>query len=314
MRIRRLAAGRGRRIGGWASLVLAVVALTAILGASRSLLSVPLPQPATRSPQSAPHRVISLIPSVTEMLFAIGAGQDVVGVSSFDHYPPDVESRAKVGGLLDPDFERILSLRPDLVVVYGTQSGLVERLNRAGIPIFPYQHAGLADITSTLRQIGARVGRADAANRLAAGIERRIAEIQENTRGLQKPKTMMVFEREAGTLRGMFGSGGVGFLHDMLGVAGGVNVFADVPRQSLQITTEIALASAPDAILEIHSGPGWTPARVSRERDVWRALPSIPAVRSGRIYLLTEELMSIPGPRVPDAILAMAKALHPGKF
>jgi iron complex transport system substrate-binding protein len=272
------------------------------------------PQAVARGPQPLPHRIISLVPSVTEMLFAIGAGPDVVGVSSFDHYPPEAETRTNVGGLLDPDFERTLTLRPDLVVVYGTQSSLADRLSRAGIPIFPYQHAGLPDITVTLRQVGARVGRKEAGDRLAADIERQLSEIRERTRPLAKPRTMIVFEREVGTLRGMFASGGVGFLHDMLVVAGGVNVFADVRKQSLQVTTEIALAKAPDVILELHSGPGWTPARIVQERRVWQTLPSIPAVRTGRIYLLTDELMSIPGPRVVDAVRAMARVLHPGRF
>jgi iron complex transport system substrate-binding protein len=272
--------------------------------------------PASQAPRlpASPHRIISLVPSVTEMLFAIGAGPDVVGVSSFDHYPPEAETRTNVGGLLDPDFERILTLRPDLVVVYGTQSSLTDRLSRAGIPIFPYQHAGLPDITATLREIGARIGRAEASNRLARDIERQLSEIRERTRPLAKPKTMIVFEREAGTLRGMFASGGVGFLHDMLVVAGGTNVFADIAKQSLQVTTEVALSKAPEVILELHSGPGWTPARISQERQIWRALPSVPAVRTGRIYLLTDELMSIPGPRVVQAVRAMAQALHPGQF
>lgn len=263
---------------------------------------------------SSPHRIISLIPSVTEMLFAIGAGDAVVGVSSFDHYPPEVERRTKVGGLLDPDFERILSLRPDLVAVYGSQSGLIDRLSRAGIPMFNYRHAGLADITQTLRQIGDRTGRHDAAEALASQIERRIAAIRARTSGGRKPRTMIVFEREPGSLRGMFGSGGVGFLHDMVGVAGGVNVFADVPKQGLQITTELALSRAPEVILEIRSGPEWTPARVARERDDWRALPSLPAVRNGRIYVLADEKISIPGPRVADAIEVIAKVLHPEGF
>jgi iron complex transport system substrate-binding protein len=289
----------------WSFLVVAILLARSPAGA----------QGAARGAQSAaPHRIISLIPSVTEMLFAIGAGEDVIGVSSFDHFPPAAESRVKVGGLLDPDFERILSLRPDLVVVYGTQSSLIDRLNRAGIAIFPYQHAGLADITQTLRQVGARTGRADAAGRLASTIEQRIDDIRARTRALPHPRTMVVFEREAGTLRGMFASGGVGFLHDMLIAAGGIDVFADVPRQSLQVTTEIALAKAPEVIVEIHSGPGWTANRISRERDVWRVLPSVPAVRTGRIYLLTDELMSIPGPRVVQAIEAIAKALHPNAF
>src|SRR5262245_19751928 len=136
---------------------------------------------ASTSPSLQASRIVSLIPSVTEMLFAIGAGDTVVGVSNFDHYPAAVETRTKVGGLLDPDFERILSLRPDLVVVYGTQSGLIERLQRARVPIYNYEHAGLADITETLRKIGARVGRQREAVGLAADIERRLADLRART-------------------------------------------------------------------------------------------------------------------------------------
>jgi iron complex transport system substrate-binding protein len=277
-------------------------------------LSAARPQASSPQPQAPPHRIISLIPSVTEMLFAIGAGPSVVGVSSFDHFPPEAERRAKVGGLVDPDFERILSLRPDLVVVYGTQSELIDRLRRAGLPMFNYQHAGLADITQTIRQIGDRVGRGDAARTLAGDIERRIASVRAVTRTLPRPKTLLVFEREPGTLRGIYGSGGVGFLHDMLEAAGGTNLMADVPRQSVQITTELAMSRAPDVIIEIHSGAEWTPARAARERDVWRALPSIPAVRTGRVYVLADERLSIPGPRVADAVQTLARILHPAEF
>jgi iron complex transport system substrate-binding protein len=262
----------------------------------------------------SPHRIVSLIPSVTEMLFAIGAGDAVVGVSSFDHYPPAVERKTRVGGLLDPDFERILALKPDLVIVYGTQGALIERLTRAQVPLFNYEHAGLADVTRTLRQIGERVGRGDPAKRAADDIERRLADLRAKTGQRPKPRTMVVFEREPGTLRGMYASGGIGFLHDMLIVAGGVNVFADVPRQSMQVTAEQVLSRAPEVILEIHSGPQWTADRIAREREPWRALASVPAIRSGRIHLLTDEMMSIPGPRVADAALVMAKALHADLF
>ena len=263
---------------------------------------------------SPPHRIVSLIPSVTEMLFSIGAGDVLVGVSSFDHYPPAVEQKTKVGGLLDPDFERILALKPDLVIVYGTQGALIERLTRAQVPLFNYEHAGLADVTRTMRQIGERVGRADAAKRVADDIDRRIADLRAKTGQRPKPRTMVVFEREPGTLRGMYASGGIGFLHDMLMVAGGANVFADVSRQSLQVTAEQVLSRAPEVILEIHTGPQWTTDRIAREREPWRTLASVPAVRNGQIHLLTDEMMSIPGPRVADAALVMGKALHPDLF
>ena len=105
--------------------------------------------------QTRPQRIVSIVPSVTEMLFAMGAGPRVVGVGNFDRYPPEALTRPKVGGLIDPDVERIISLKPDLMVVYGTQSDLRAQMDRAGIPMFLYQHAGLADITSTIRELGA---------------------------------------------------------------------------------------------------------------------------------------------------------------
>jgi iron complex transport system substrate-binding protein len=268
----------------------------------------------TTAAANVPRRVISLVPSVTEMLFAIGGADAVVGVSSFDHYPPEVEQKARVGGLLDPDFERILSLRPDLVIVYGTQDELIGRLERAGIPVFRYEHAGLSDVTTTLRQIGSRTGHAASAGSLAADIERRLRDLAAKTAPRPRPKTMLVFEREAGSLRGIYASGGVGFLHDMLTIAGGDDVFADVKRQNVQVTTEQVLAKMPEVILEIRAGPGWTPERIASERRVWRVLSSLPAVRNDRIYILTDEMLSVPGPRVADATLAIAKALHPELF
>jgi cobalamin transport system substrate-binding protein len=254
---------------------------------------------------ASPQRIISLIPSVTEMLFAIGAGPRVVGVSSFDRYPPDVQSRTKVGGLIDPGVERILSLRPDLVVVYGTQSDLRSQLERARIPIFLYQHAGLSDVTATIRAIGVRVGREAPAASLAADIENRIAQVRRRVAGRSRPRTLLVFGRDNETLRGIYASGGVGFLHDMLDVAGGIDVFADLKRQSVQATSEIILARAPEVILEVRDGSG------SRNLAAWDVLASVPAVRTRRVYLVAGDEMITPGPRVAAAIERMAAVLHP---
>ena len=272
------------------------------------------PHRLTAAPQAQPRRIISVIPAVTEMLFAISAGDQVVGVSSYDTYPAAVASRERVGALLDPNVERILALKPDLVVVYGTQQELIARLDRAGIPRFEYQHAGLADITITIRKLGERVGRAPEADRLASAIERDIADIRTRVSGRPRPKTALLFGREAGSLRSMYASAGVGFLHDMLEAAGGMDAFADVKKQSLQVSAETMLASAPEVIIEVHASAGWTSQKIERERSVWKALPSLPAVRTGRIYILADDLMSIPGPRVAEAIRRLARALHPAAF
>ena len=278
----------------------------ALLALVLSLAALPLAQE-----PALPRRIISLVPAVTEMLFAIGAGDAVVGVSSYDRFPPEVSALPSVGALVDPDFERILSLRPDLVVVYGTQDDLIGRLGRARIAVFPYVHAGLADVTGTIRRVGARVDRTAQAETVARRVETGIEAIRRRVAGRPRLRTAIVIEREHGTLRGIYASGGIGFMHDLLDVAGGTNVFADVTRQAVQVTVEPLLARRPDVILEIRPAAGWTPAAASRERLVWSGLPSLPAVRAGRIHILTDDRLSIPGPRVADAARLIADALHP---
>ena len=130
--------------------------------------------------------------------------------------------------MLDPDLERILALRPDLVVTYATQVDLQQQLERAKVPIFNYSHAGLPDVMQTMRQLGARVGRPQEADKVALEVEAALAEIRRRTAERPRPRVLLVFSRDAGALRGIYASGGVGFLHDMLEAAGGSNVFADV--------------------------------------------------------------------------------------
>ena len=283
------------------SLILIAAVLYVASGFSRAHISA--------NAQTVPQRIISIIPSTTEMLFAMGAGPRVIGVGNFDRYPPEALTRAKVGGLVDPDIERIISLKPDLVVVYGTQTDLQSQLKRAAIPMFLYQHAGLSDITATIRDLGARVGSARESTDLANRIEADLADVERRVAGRPRPRTLLVFGRDAETLRGIYASGGIGFLHDMLEAAGGVNVFADVKRQSIQATSELAVARAPEVIVEIGIDTASSSARNLR---AWDVLPSIPAVRTKRIYELRGDGMMNPGPRIAQSVRRVAEVLHPG--
>jgi iron complex transport system substrate-binding protein len=262
------------------------------------------------SAQTAPQRIISLIPAVTEMLFAIGAGDQVVGVSSFDTFPAEALTRPRVGGLFDPNFERILSLRPDLVITYGSQTELTQRLHTTNIPSFSYRHGGLADITATIRALGARTGHTGRADALAARIDAELEAVRAQGAGRPRPRTLLVFGREDGSMRGLFVSGGVGFLHDLLEAAGGDNVMADVPREGLQLSHEQLLVRAPDVVIELRGGEGWPPERLARELAVWREV-RVPASRSGRIHILTDPSLVIPGPRVGHSARTIAGALRP---
>jgi iron complex transport system substrate-binding protein len=261
---------------------------------------------------SKPARIISIVPAVTEMLFAVGAGDRVVAVGNFDKYPPEVNQRQRVGALLDPDVERILSLRPDLVFLYHTQKDLMTQLKRAGIQWFSYAHSGLPDVTVTIRQVGERVGEPRRADELASAIEKGIDAIRARVSGRPRPRTLVIFGRDAFALRGMFASGGKGFIHDMVTAAGGDNVFADAQRESVQATTELLIARRPDVILELRADP-IDAATEAKELKVWGALSSVPAVKLGRVHIIADQRTVIPGPRVAEGAELFWRALHEPK-
>ena len=257
------------------------------------------------------RRIVSLVPAVTEMLFAIGAGPRVVAVGSFDTFPPEVLSLPKVGALIDPDLERIITLKPDLVVIHSGQVDLAEKLRRVGIRTFPYALAGLDNVTATIDRLGAIVGSRQEARRLADTITARLDAIRRRVAGLPRPATLLVFSREPGTLRSVYASGGVGFLHDLVELAGGRDVFAYVKRESLQATTEAILAAAPEVIIELRYGSSVDPKRLDAERDSWNVLSAVPAVRNHRVHLLVGDELVVPGPRVAATAERFAAVLHP---
>jgi iron complex transport system substrate-binding protein len=266
-----------------------------------------------RTTDSAPRRIVSLVPAITEMLFATGAGPHVVAVSSFDEFPAEVKSLPKVGALLDPDTERILTLRPDLVVVYGSQSDLQTQLERAGIRTFSYRHGGLTTTLDTIRDVGIATGHRREAEALVSALRARLDAVRERVKGRPRPRTVLVFERQPGALRGIYVSSGAEFLNDMLEVAGGTNVFADIGRESVQPSIETLLARAPEVILEVRA-VGLIDKNQPADRDPWSVLSSVPAVRSGRINRMTGAYLVVPGPRLGMAVEAFARALHPDVF
>jgi len=294
---------RGLGSGLWA-LTIAIGALCGVAAAQPPRSTAP--QVATR----AATRIISLVPAVTEMLFAIGAGPHVIAVSSFDHFPAGVEALPRVGALLDPDTERILSLKPDLVVTYGSQTDLEVGLKRAGIRTYSYRHGGVEDTLQTIRQLGPLTGTETGAAATAERLRARLDGIRRRVAGRGRPRTLLAFERQPGTLRTVYAAGGVGFMHDLLEVAGAANVFADMKQESVQPSQELLIARRPDVVVELHAET----VDVSEALRAWSVLPSVPAVRTGRIHALAGAYLVVAGPRLADAADTIAKAIHPGAF
>ena len=297
---------RGQAEGAWRKAV-----TTVIVGLLAACGGQPARQPA---PPKTPQRIVSLVPAVTEMLYAIGAGPRMVGASSFDTYPPEVRALPKVGGLIDPNLERIISLRPDLVVISATHAELGVQLRSAGLATFPYALGDLANVTHTIRILGTVTGLDREAASVIAGLESRFEAIRDRVKGRPKVRTLLVFSRQPGSLRGVYVSGGTGFLHDLLELAGGENVFAGVRREAVQATTEAIISAAPDAIVELRTGPAPASGEIERERRSWDALPAVPAVRTGRIFVLVGDELVVPGVRVADTAERIAGVLHPDGF
>lgn len=260
------------------------------------------------SAQDAPadvRRVVSLVPAATESLFALGAGDRVVGVSSYDHWPPEVEDLPRLGALLDPDTERILALRPDLVVVDPSQRALSRQLEALDIRSYAWSTGDLESLYRQLRELGAGLGIERNAAALVDDLRAQLATVADAATG-ERPTVLVVFGRRPGSFAGLWVSGGVGFLHELVGIAGGVNRFADVELQGFKAALETVVAKPPDVVVEIASGAvgADTPARVAAQ---WRSLPGFADVRVG---VLEDPAVLVPGPRVAQLARRLAEIIR----
>lgn len=304
-------APQGRAI----AIVIAMVCLVGACGPATpepDTRQAPTP-PATAAVAPTASRIVSIAPAVTEILFAIEAGPQVVGVSSYDRFPPEATALPTVGALLDPDTERILSLRPDLVVIYGSQTDQLARFDAAGIRTYTYRHGGIESVFQTIIDLGALTGRAAQAKRLEHDIRTSLDQVRSRVAGLVRPRTLLVFDQQPGTLQGLYASGGVGFLHEMLEIAGGANVFADSDREAVQPSHETLLSVAPEAIVQLSSMPK-SAVDIERAQALWHRLGSISASRQNRILFLAGSHLVVPGPRLALGVDALARALHPEAF
>lgn len=293
----------------------AVVCALALVCAAglRTLLHADAAAVPAQAPKAA-QRVVSLVPNVTEMLFAVDAGSQVVAVSSYDDFPPETNSLPRVGALLDPDVERILALRPDLVIVYGSQTALESQLARASIGVYSYRHGGVGNVLQTITDVARLTGHAAEGERVVRDVQSQLDAVRLRVRGQVRPRTMIVVGRDAGALRGVYASGGVGFLHELLDIAGGDDVFADIKGEAVQPSNETMLVRAPQVIIELHASNPPAGDALQRERAVWNALSSVPAVRANRVHLLYGSYLMAAGPRLGRAAEALARVVHPEVF
>ena len=256
---------------------------------------------------SAPRRIVSLVASNTEILFALGVGDRVVGVDDFSDFPDAVARLPRVGRDLEIDVGRVAALDPDLVLASLSVPGMervVEQLAAAGLPYVAIQSRGLGGVIDDIRRIGLLVGAPAAGERLAAGLSARIGSVAERGRTAGRPRSVY-WEWWP---RPYIAAGGPSWITDLCRLAGAENAFADLASESGTVTTEQVRARAPEVIVACWCGARKLPSiELLTRRPGWGDLP---AVRAGRVFAVLEPLYGRPGPRLVDGLEELAGLLH----
>jgi iron complex transport system substrate-binding protein len=245
---------------------------------------------------SIPTRIISVVPSATEMLFALGRGDRVIAIGDYDNFPPEVVNRPRIGGLLNPNIEKIIELKPDLVVTYGSQAALSARLQDLGVRLYPFSHGDIDRTLDYILDLGKTVGANEEAQQVVARIRAAFDEVRASAPSGQ-PSVLLVHNRGAGILGSFYSVGSRAFQHQLISIAGGRNVFGDIDREVLQPSVEEILSRSPDIIVETLP-PGATTEEVEQRMRDWRTFENVPAVRNNRIYITSEDYLLVPGPRL----------------
>ncbi len=257
------------------------------------------------------RRIVSLTPSLTEIVFAVGAGDQVVGVSEYCDFPPEVASRTRVGSFLAPNLEKILWLRPDLVLLDGVQEQMAETLRSAGVTAMPVPMNNLAEVRQAILAVGQRLGpqEHEAAARIVAGLDRDMAAVAPPSEA-RRPKVVFVVDRDVGGLRGLVVAGPGTYLDELIHKAGGDNVFSDLSLRYAKVALESVAARRPEVILDaVHVDDRAAERQVLAD---WQELPEVPAVASGQVFLLRQKEFITPGPRLGSAVRELARLLHGG--
>lgn len=253
-----------------------------------------------------PLRVVSIGPSNTEFLFALGAGDRVVGVDDFSDQPVAAQKLEKVGGV-KVNVEKVVSLRADLVVTVKFSDGTIERIASAGVPVLVVDPQSIGDVGRTAILLGRAVG--SDGDRLASDLDTKLQQVrQKAARATAKPRVF--HEVDASDPAKPFTVGPGSYLHDLIDLAGGTNIAASAGSAYPQLSLEAIVRADPEVIVLGDADYGTTVEQVAA-RPGWSG---ISAVKNRKIFPISDSLVSRPGPRVADAAEAYARLLHPELF
>lgn len=269
-----------------------------------ALVAAACTKPAPPKKSGPAARVVSLSPSTTEAAYAVGAGDKMVGRSRYCSYPPEVTKLPQVGGYVDPSFESILDLSPDLVIGARGPAGaeITKRLESRGIVTFFPETESFANIDAMILGVGERTGQGERAKVVVAEIAAKVKAIADAVAALPKVRVLLVFGLEPLSV-----AGPRGFPDEMIRRAGGVNAMTEGTAYP-QIGIERVIALDPDVVVNAAMAESRGKDRIAKDKPGWS---QVRAVSQGRVVRLEEESVLRPGPRIADGLAVLARAIHP---
>jgi len=250
-----------------------------------------------------PERIVSLAPSITETLYALGAGSEVVGVSQYSDYPEAARRLPQVGSYLKPNVEAIVGLRPTLIIGLSSSANLraMRAFEMMGYATFTVGEGTLADIETNITRIGHRIGRDRQAAELISAIHRHFASVQARLKDADSPKVLMLVGHQP-----LVAVGGSNFLSELIAMAHGTNVAGNSGESWPRLSMEYVIATAPAVIIDGQMGND-----AASPDNFWQQYSTIPAVEHHRLYGYADDPLLKPGPRVWQSLEILAAMIHP---
>jgi iron complex transport system substrate-binding protein len=261
--------------------------------------------------KSPPQRIISLAPNITEILFALGLERRIIGITRYCDYPKETMEKEIIGGMIDPNLEKIIALNPDLVIGFrGNTLKVLERIKSLGLPLFALEMgASVESIFPLIEKIGTITRTEKKADILARSLRKKFMDILSALQSVRyEPKVFLSLHG-----MGLWTCGKESFLNDLIRKARGVNIAGDIPRKWLHYNKEQFIHEDPEIIIILSKSQeefSKTKERLKNEKQ----FEGVKAISTGRIYFLDENLSTRPGPRLIDAFAGLARLLHPQCF
>ena len=257
----------------------------------------------------APHRIVSVAPSITETLFALGAGDEIVGVTTYDKYPEAAKAKPKIGGYTTPDLEAILVKHPDLVFMMKSRPDIAKKLRSAGIDVVELQPEDLAGIYEEIQTIAGKIEVPERGRALVESIDKEVHSGAAGTAAGRKPTVLFIVGRTPGSISGLIAVGRGSYLNELIDFAGGTNIFADAVTPYPQVGLEDIIHLDPDIIIDMGHDEMVSESQKQAVKQLWQKYNFLRAVKRGAVFPVSADYFVSPGPRVGLAVRDLRKMI-----